>query len=390
MRKLIFLLSSVLFLSACSFDNAFKDDPDLISLSGLLQEQKSNDEYSGTHLLIDENKAVTALRSLSFNLSGQQYLNNKVQVVGFLNTEDKVFEVSGISVLEVLDESKTDADAEIYRNTDLGFEIRYYEDWKLEENGNVAFVSKDLDSVEIEQIVFESAEVLNPSDAAGFLKEYVKQVYPGVADFEKYLRKIGADNLDAVKLEEKVGDLHYLFYRNGLIYRISFVPSEKSMNSLDNALVFEEMVSSFRFTGFTVDTGVLDEELDVVVPLEKSDVEFTSFESLPYKFKASYPADWYYAGNSGSGDVLHHYSFSNEAVTEENILISLDVLSSSIPAGKSIGLGKNKGVKVESGEDVNVYLTVNGQNYRVTGPKEYEAIIMDMAGSILAIEEKDE
>lgn len=387
MRKLTFLLSFTLLLTACSFDNAFKDDPDLTSITGVLQEQKAKDKYDGTHLLIGEDKTITPLRSLSFNLSGEQYLNNEVQLVGFLNTDDNVFEVSGISVLEVLDSNKSDAAAKIHRNTDLGFEIKYYDDWAIEENENVNFISEEEDVIEISQIPFSATSVIDPADNKGFLEEYVKAEFPQAGDVSKILRKIGVDNLDAVVIEGGMGTVNYFFYRDNFIYSVGFIPADKE--KLDNELIYEEMVNSFRFTGFTVDEEEATEEEIEVVSID-SEMEFTSFESLPYKFRAKYPDDWYYAGNSGSGDVLHHYSFSDEAVTEENVLISLDVISSALPSGKSITVGKSKAVKVDSAGKVSVYLTVEGQNYRVVGDKEYEKIILAIAGSIVSIGEKGE
>lgn len=387
MRKLTFLLSFILLLSACSFDNAFKDDPDLTTITGILQEQKTGDTYDGTHLLVGEDKEITALRSLSFNLSGEQYLNNEVQLVGFLNTDDEVFEVSGISVLEVLDSNKNDAAAKIHKNTDLGFEIKYYDDWILEENENVNFISEEEDVVEISQIPFVVPGVADPADIKGFLTEYIKAEFPQAGDVSKIMRKVGVDNLDAAMIEGGMGTINYFFYRDNFVYSVGFIPADKEM--MDNKLIYEEMVNSFRFTGFTVDEEEAVEEETEEISVD-SDMEFTSFESLPYKFRAKYPDDWYYAGNSGSGDLLHHYSFSDEAVTEENVLISLDVISSALPAGKSITVGANKAVRVDSNGKISIYLTVVGQNYRVVGEKEYEKIILAIAGSIVSIGEKEE
>ena len=68
----------------------------------------------------------------------------------------------------------------------------------------------------------------------------------------------------------------------------------------------------------------------------------------------------------------------------------MDVISGELPSGEALGLSNGKGVKVESGGIVNIYVSVDDQKYRVKGPKEYESLMMIMADSITPVEREDE
>jgi len=109
------------------------------------------------------------------------------------------------------------------------------------------------------------------------------------------------------------------------------------------------------------------------------------FESLPYDFNAQYPSNWYFSGSGGSGDVSHHYGFSNEPVENGNELVSIDIVGGSLPSGASISVGGNTGVKVTSGGETAIYIERDdGMLYKIHGDSEYESYIVDIAASIQA------
>ncbi len=109
------------------------------------------------------------------------------------------------------------------------------------------------------------------------------------------------------------------------------------------------------------------------------------FESLPYDFQAQYPTNWYFSGYSGSGDVKHHYGFSNEPVEDGNELVSLDIVSGSLPDGSPISVGSHSGVKVYSGDNVAIYIErEDGKLYKIHGSTDYESYVVDIAASIEA------
>ncbi|MBN1494725.1 hypothetical protein JW911_03255 [Candidatus Peregrinibacteria bacterium] len=107
------------------------------------------------------------------------------------------------------------------------------------------------------------------------------------------------------------------------------------------------------------------------------------FESSLYKFQAQYPSSWYYSGSGGLGDTLHHYGFSNQPVEDGNELVSIDIVTGSVPSGSTLSLGSNQGVKVVTDGQTAVYIQAeNGKIYKIHGPTANDAYIMDIAASI--------
>ncbi|MBD3360726.1 hypothetical protein GF366_02910 [Candidatus Peregrinibacteria bacterium] len=413
--KRIALLSAIvicvpMFLAGCDNDEYVRDEAETMSMTGILTEQKSGDDFSGTHLLTDENDVATPLRSLSINLSNSQYLNNKVKVMGFKNPDDQVFEVTGISVTEVLEDEDEEADFIGYKNTDFGIQLKYYDDWEIEERPDkISFHAPsedgEGDSIEISQFIYAYEPVIPEEEGQiSALTSFMDERHPEIDEYE--FKVIGVDNLDAVKVLKSGEMVDYYIYRSGLVYRISFIENE-NFNE-ENKKIFNEMISEFRFTGFTVeedeiiDSGFEEETtteetsaeetgVEEISEVPEIDMELTSFESLPYHFSAKYPSNWYYAGSRGTEEgVRHHYGFSDESVTDENEIISLDVISDDLPPGTNINFPNGNGVKVIENGKINIYASIDNQNYRVSGPVEYESLMIVMADSITPIEIEDE
>lgn len=421
MKKFSFLLSilvGVLFLTGCTGSD-FQDDPVMEMIVGILSEQSSGDDLAGSHIITNKEDNDVAVRSLSLNLSRENYLGNEVQALGFYNSEDGVFEITGLSVLSIIEEVSAEVEFALYGNTDLGFEINYYDNWELSDSADeVSFVAPDLDdngldtdSVEITQFIFDyTPKISEEGEVDTPLISFMAAYYPEVNDLGEMMSKIGIDALDAVELDSDDGT-DYFLYRNGLVYQISFIPSPSKPLS-ENAQAFNEMIRSFRFTGFTVDEPIEESDLDEedgfveedaadededesVVDfsaLPAVDMNFTRFESLPYHFSAEYPASWYYSGSSSSdSNVKHHYGFSDEAVEDGNPeLISLDVISGAIPSGQKLNISGLDATKVNENGGVSLYVTVDGQNYRISGDLAHEAIMMTMVSSILPVERDEE
>ncbi len=114
------------------------------------------------------------------------------------------------------------------------------------------------------------------------------------------------------------------------------------------------------------------------------DMELTYFESLPYSFRGVYPSQWYYASYRLSADgVLHHYGFSMEPVTQENEILSLDVIEEAfMKDGNEVYIDGKKFTINVSGSTYSVYTSVGGRHYRVSGPVEYSDLILNMSGGI--------
>lgn len=405
MKKILLIICFVLTLglSGCAINDAFKDEPELQSLTGVLKEQTTSDkDLKGTHvLLVEEGQDSTTslvsypLRSLSLNLSGKNYLDNKVQVIGFKNTKDGVFEVTGISVVEALHEIELEPEFVEYKNTDFGIELKYYNNWQINESETeVVFntpktdeETTDSDQIKISQVVFNYTPViLEDSKELDPLVAFANENLKDISNPESLLNKIGPDNLNALKIENSNGEIDYYLYRNGFIYKTSS-PSEPS-----NMKIFNEMLAEFRFTGFTSEDNsendIIEESPEESLSIPNLDISFATFESLPFSFSGQYPASWYYAGSQGSGEnILRHYGFSDESVTENNELISLDVISDEIPSEGEKLSGNNKDLIVVENNDIyNVYTTVENQNYRISGDKKYKDFILYIANSLVHIE----
>lgn len=406
MKKLalnLVALFTLMVFSGCNnaIDERFKDEPNLSALTGILTEQKlSHDKYAGTHLLTDDLGNVTALKSLSINLGGLQYLDNNVEVTGVQNPNAEVFEVTGIKVLEVLsDEKVVLAKFVPYQNTELGFQLDYSDDWTVEEfSDRVYFRAPSDPSITEGILVKQEAFAYQPITKEDGTTDTPLEAYEAklrltkeFVDAEFVLSQIGPDKLNALKFEkEDLNDVHYFVYRAGYIYTISFVPGS-SENLANNLAVFNKMVSSFMFIGFDID-GVdvtVDDSEDINVEsadLPELDMELTSFESLPYSFKADYPAKWYYAGENGSKDVLWKYGFSDEPLDDDNEIVSMEVISGDLPQGTIKNIGDQKFIEISTGGGTyEIYTTAGSYNYRVKGPKEYKDLIFSMAASIAPV-----
>ena len=405
MKKLLALLSVVFVvvgLTACSVKEEFQDGPSETSMSGVLVEQTPSDKESGTHFLVDDAGKKTAVRSLIINLSGNEYLNNKVQALGVLNTTDNVFEITGISVLEILSKNTKQTKRVEYKDTDAGFKLSYFDDWKVNDAGGKTVIftgplasgAKTAATVTISQKPFSYEPTTNDDGSVtSALATYYQQENVGKKFDNSLLSKIGTDRMDALKNVDG-GKVTYTLYRSGLIYDLAFVPANPVNSEDENT--FNKMIADFQFV--SMDATVSDTAQDATDPatpalststdLPKLDMDMTSFESLPYQFSGAYPSKWYYAGVKSTSDatILHHYGFSDEASGTKEI-ISLDVLSDGIPKGGtklSFG-GKNFDI-FESGDTYTVYTTLKTRNFRIMGPVSYKDLILFMASKIESLE----
>jgi len=64
-------------------------------------------------------------------------------------------------------------------------------------------------------------------------------------------------------------------------------------------------------------------------------------------------------------------------------MVSIDIVSGSIPAGSAISVGSNQGVKVVSNGETSIYIQrEDGSIYKIHGPSGNETYIVDIASSI--------
>lgn len=378
-NKIGVLLALVLGLSGCGNGEGLEVDkiPNE-SFSGVLELQKGDDDYLGTHLLVTEDGEVVPLRSLDLNLSKKDYLGNEVKVMGFLN-DDSVFQVTDLEVLELNGENSDYGRKSVYVNEDLGFEIAYFSGWEVDEESSViSFVNEMGEEISVRQSPFPyTPTTFEDGSVDSALESYLYTV--GESFSEDDLVYVGEEGYEAVKLE-RADEVVYVIYRAGLIYELmAEVNEERSL------MIFNEMVSSFTFTTF--DLGHEEEEL-ANEGMKELNYELNSvFESLPYEFRGAYPDDWYYSGTrSSEAGVLHQYSFSDEVVAEDNVLITLDILSStSIPNGERVSSGGKDIVITGGGSEV--YTSLGEMGFRLRGDSEYRDLMVAIAASMRELQE---
>ncbi len=398
--KYVLITLSALIMTACGAGEVeVHDDPKFTSLTGVLDEQSSSDSRAGTHILTNAAGEEFLVNSVAINLSGEQYLGNEVELTGVMDDEAGIFTVSGVSVVNVLDGDNEESELELYKNSELGFQIGYYSNWEINEDGSsVEFYFKDSEmdaSVLLDHYTFSYEQsVFDTEDEDSPLASYMARNYPEVGNYSDLVNYVGIDSQEAVKIED--GDLvTYFLYRNGFIYEIVF----RSSGELELENVFNEMLSEFRFIGFTPsddstedeEPSEEDDEIDSKdEELPQVDLDFTEFDSLSFEFKASYPSSWYYAGASTQeAGVIRHYGFSDEAIDDNNEILSLDILSSSAPTGSKVNIDGKTLTVVQNSQEVEVFTEVNGRTYRLSGPSDYADVLKIMAASIEKIQAEE-
>ncbi len=401
MKKLLASLGlafAIVGLSACGITEEFKDGPSLVLKTGILVEQTTTDKESGTHFLIDEAGKKTAVRSLTINLSGDEYLDNEVKADGLMNTTDNVFDISGITVKEILSKNTKQNKQIEYKNTDAGFRLSYVDDWKVTDSKdkNVVFTGplvadgKSAAVVTIAQRTFAyEPKAKEDGTLSSALEFYYEQENEGKKFDGTLLSKIGVDKMDALKSVGN-GKITYTLYRSGLIYDLSFVSADPA--TADDENIFNKMIADFQFVSMEAGesdamTDAQSDDASEGLDVPKPDMDMTTFESLPYQFGGQYPAKWYYAGVKTSADatVLHHYGFSDEASNAKEI-VSLDVLSNGIPGGGAKISFNGKDFDVfQLNDTYTVYTTLETRNFRLRGPVSYKDLVLYMAASMESV-----
>jgi len=244
---------------------------------------------------------------------------------------------------------------------------------------------------EIEEVVVEEPEEevaeTTSSSSYGVIAQYINQTLGSIAPEDSDSGTWTATNFEFV-------DPNYVYveYSDGSAERRVLLTYDQDGGlSTDLVGYFEpgETTSWERVDG---ENPVESAEKTVVTITDDGAQEaatvkegYRYFESLPYDFNAQYPSNWYFSGTSGSGDVSHHYGFSNEPVEDGNELVSIDVVSGSLPSGSSISVGGHTGVKIYSGGDVAIYIErADGMLYKIHGGSENEQYVIDIAASIQA------
>ncbi len=367
------------------------------------------------------------LNSVAFNLGGNDYLGNEVEISGVVNEngDDKTLDVENINVIQEL-EKEEEADWVEYDSSEFGFRIDYMSDWEqVVVAGGVQFEWGD------------SGDQDSSAEARVTVEELAASEVGVLADFANYkdggdlvglpsgytLSRIGDQQVPSFKIDDENGVSYYV-PNAGSFLRLNHERNEDGNDFARMSLNrFNEMLASFELYDFGTPAEVeesdstIDEpeelpinedespEVEVNEPEAEAEIEdevqveepesedavievsegFSPYESLPYKFQGQYPKNWYYSGQrSDDSNVLHQYLFSDAPLDEGgSVAVTLDVFGSPLPGGSTMTLGGKSAVVVTKNGDVEVYVErTDSTSYRFTGDSNLLDVIKDMAASI--------
>ncbi len=372
-----------------------------------------------THLFEDEDGNIYYAFSERYNLDNE--LSKPVEAAGLIMNYEGIdkpaFKITRISdapeqVIENVEVKIVD-----YIDTELGFSMRYPDNWKIESFRDSVKLTAPIDEQKKDEsfepdiilIAYLDSELRTTSDneSSDRKRDIATQVailHPDLADIDAQVSMIGSDQQFALRYKKENGSIYYFIPRGQDLIELSF--SHISNESpLENSNIFSELVSEFRLLPisegdeFIIEEGdaneeksyemggdeienskpiendeALEESIENEKPsdLEQESVEsFREFESNPYKFTMSYPSSWYYSGKDQG------YDFSDEPFEDDTqALIRLDISSSG-----SEGL-------IRSGDTVSISIEIEDRYYIISGPANYESIMQSMIESISPVEEE--
>lgn len=384
-------------------------------------------DKSITHLFEDEDGNIYYAYSDRYDLDDE--LSSRIEAYGLVMEYESLdkpsFKVTRITEAPEVEEAPEEVTMVNYTDTDLGFSLSYPDNWtfdssrdSIELTSPIEEPMEDSDEEPMDPdviiVALLDAQLRTTSDdemdaRATDVKTQVAQLYVDLGDDEPQVTMIGIDQQFALRYKTDGGDVHYFIPQgNGLLELSLYHPSEES--ALDNSNIFSEVVSSFRLLPTGDDGEFITEQPDAQDPEEENDEtneeeeveeiteeeeiieveeeveeieeetqasnadgliangDFREFESNPYKFKMSYPKNWYYSGGNQG------YDFSTDPIEDETeALIRMD-----INASQTTGVTRTS-------TQAKITVEVDGQYYTLTGPLEYEDVMQSMANSIMGV-----
>lgn len=385
MKKITIILAvaSLFLLSACTL---FSKDGANETLAGILSAQAYGDDFYGSHLLTSEDGKNVAINSTVLNLSSSEYLGNKVEVQAVYDEKNDVYNVQGISVVEILNGFKGEPELVDYMSTSLGIKLKYYNSYQLVESIDSVKFTAPAAEVSIDApVVLDTPPMRinrsnNPDNKT--LSDFVAAgTRATVTD-----SIIGTDQLQA-KTYKDAGLVYYVFERAPYFYTVSFPESDTKFVEMLNSLQFVPITTEVASGGEVVPTSPAVTTPESAPTLEAKTydfVNFADFQSSAYAYKAKYPKTWYYDGTVRDTGILSQYRFSDKPI-EDGITTfgSLKLLSDkTLPAGTKMKFPNGDGVKVESGDQVQFYVQLEDRVYLVEGSKEKADSLEAIAASI--------
>lgn len=378
--KILVLVGLALMAFSCGKadeESSVGDKEKTVYLSGILRDKQDVSD-KGSHLLDLDSGSDKLVRSLYFNLSDDEYLGKRLKVEGFVNTEDGVFEISKIQVLDKSNDEDDKKSKDLdFQSSPLGFKTKYFSDWTVDESSSeVNFTSPKGSRVIVDRVAFDFID----NGEVDPLGQYLASEYPGMHDFTGLSRSVGADGLDAFEIPDDDYDLLYVFYRKGYVYNYKYLKSPTEDDDLGSG----QILSNFRFIGFSAEDEDSDDDAADTddIDLDTADISFATFESQPFDFSAAYPDDWYFSGQQSTAGAAYEYIFSPEEDLSE-VLIVMEV-GTRIPSGaETVDYDNIEIFEASSGGKSVFYMSdADGVAYSVTADSDLRSVALKMIASV--------
>ncbi len=347
MKKLFTLFLASLLLSSCGAGITPTNDISL-RISGNLFKAETNAENLHSHVLIDDSSNEYFVVSPLLNLSENKYLSSKIELIGTYNKEKNLFTVNGVSFLEEYQKPVLeDVSLLDYKNEYLGFGFSYLSDSIIfEDDSSVKLILNEtenevsaFDEIIVEQFQFNyDQSVFDTKKFDTPLKNYLASFHPEISDFSLFFKYISKGKIESIRLENEYYGFEYYVYRNGLIYKIYYVPENPANVSLAKEKVFNDFLDSFYLIeGDLYDFADLSEveenenslfPSDFILNYSEPSELFSLLNSNSQNFSALYPQKWYFKGVSGILDGDNYSFVFNDQDDLENYKYFLSIRNS--------------------------------------------------------------
>ncbi|MBU1446469.1 hypothetical protein KKD70_04380, partial [Patescibacteria group bacterium] len=310
---IILMISLVaIFVSGCSLFGG-DDETDVVENVvqekhiGILRSLGGMSVGDSTHLLEENDGTTIRLRSQNIDLNSDKYLTQKVEVRGVITKTDDgklLMEVKSIDLSEnTNEEDSTTGGVEIeYINAELGFKLKYLDNWEVEDDGGKAIFKSpeiktavDPDMAVDETDVTSEPDDVSTTDYADATKDIVtiqKLQNPDKQPLDEFLELpsdpnelitlgytetlIGIDRLEGFKKQSSDSQkIDIYITRDKYVYYIQF-KGANTEKTIDNRNVFLGMTASFQTIGFT--------DIDTEETGSASDSEISEHQEIPTEF----------------------------------------------------------------------------------------------------------
>jgi len=235
----------------------------------------------GTHLLEVSGGHTIRLKSENIDLNQEKYLNNKVEVRGYIEKAEDGKDVMDVRSIDLDEDEMINGTEQEYKNADLGFSLTYLDSWEIESNDDEVTFTAAVPEEEVEdEAMEEDTEAAEDEEETESMEPdmiIVKRVpNPDKETVETYLELpddpdelitlgytqslIGIDKLEGLKKEsaDKL-EVDVWLARQEYVYIFRFVGADNE-TTLNNRNTFYSMLSTFKFIGMSDDEEEGDDE----------------------------------------------------------------------------------------------------------------------------------